>query len=134
MSNCLLTCVKKIVTFNNIRHMCLFWFFLLKNYNMLYWISGFGCALEPKHVLEIIKRPIGPGIGMVCQFIFMAPVGILSFHMDVKSICWLSANLIMVAQLTQWSYLESVLVRITKYLCVSVPEIKQTLKNILWPD
>ena len=35
---------------------------------------GMGCCIEIKNLLQHLKRPIGPAIGMVCQFVLM-PLG-----------------------------------------------------------
>lgn len=40
---------------------------------------GFGCKIRAGHIRDILKRPVGPIIGLVCQFTIMAPVSILFF-------------------------------------------------------
>ena len=35
---------------------------------------GMGCCIEVNNILQHLKRPIGPAIGMLCQFVLM-PLG-----------------------------------------------------------
>ena len=47
---------------------------------------NFGCALDLNVVKENFTKPVGPLIGMVCQFLFMPLVSIIDNH-DVHDVC-----------------------------------------------
>ncbi|CAD5117543.1 unnamed protein product [Dimorphilus gyrociliatus] len=42
---------------------------------------GFGCKLKWKEIKEILKKPVAPIIGFLCQFLIMAPVSLLLTRM-----------------------------------------------------
>lgn len=42
---------------------------------------GFGCKLKWKEVKDILKKPVAPIIGFLCQFLIMAPVSLLLTRM-----------------------------------------------------